>query len=308
MPCYNPQFAYRGAQVNENGKRPLVFSPTRAINNEGFELPCNYCIGCRKDQARDWQLRIMHEASLYNDNNCFLTLTYDDYNLPGNHSLNHEHVQLFLKRLRKKYPAETIRYYMAGEYGDLTYRPHYHVILFNHSFPDQVKISTKNGLHTYNSQILDRIWSMGHCTVQPLTLASARYCSNYLLKKQRKNATHTYYYTDRHGEIHRQNPPYARMSTKPGIGAAWYRKYAKDVQHGDFVVLNGQKSPVPKYYDYIRQFRNPEEERALRHIRRTRAKQQKPIERTTARRQVKERIAQIKQKASERPLDQEPKQ
>lgn len=43
-------------------------------------------------------------------------------------------VQLFMKRLRKQiskdYKNEKIRYYITGEYGPTTYRPHFHILLW----------------------------------------------------------------------------------------------------------------------------------------------------------------------------------
>ena len=82
-------------------------------------------------------MRIMHEASNYGLSNSFITLTYNDNNLPHDLSLNHSHFQKFFKRLRKSLPFKTVRYYMCGEYGDEFKRPHYHACIFNHDFPDR---------------------------------------------------------------------------------------------------------------------------------------------------------------------------
>ena len=71
-------------------------------------------------------MRCNHEASLYSVNS-FVTLTYDDEHLPGDQCLDHRDFQLFMKRLRKRFPS---RFFMCGEYGGLNGRPHYHSILF----------------------------------------------------------------------------------------------------------------------------------------------------------------------------------
>lgn len=69
---------------------------------------------------------------------CFITLTYsNDEQTFGN--LDKTHLQLFIKRLRKKY-KKPITYYAIGEYGGKTFRPHYHIILFGVSHLDVVKI------------------------------------------------------------------------------------------------------------------------------------------------------------------------
>ena len=68
----------------------------------------------------------MHE---YNGGNCFVTLTYRDEHLateeqwqkglyvPKDWSLEKSHFRNFMKRLRKAFPDQEIRYFYAGEYG-----------------------------------------------------------------------------------------------------------------------------------------------------------------------------------------------
>ena len=68
------------------------------------------------------------EAKLHKEN-CFITLTYNNNNLPKYKSLVKKELQDFFKRLRKKY-GEGIRYYACGEYGPKGKRPHYHAIIF----------------------------------------------------------------------------------------------------------------------------------------------------------------------------------
>jgi len=54
-------------------------------------------------------------------------------------SLIKRDVQLFVKRLRKDQDARglaKIRYYLVGEYGDQTKRPHYHAAIFGEDFTD----------------------------------------------------------------------------------------------------------------------------------------------------------------------------
>lgn len=53
------------------------------------------------------------------------------------------------------------------------------------------------------------------------------------------------------GVISFRRPEYAAMSLKPGIGAGWFEKYARDVFPHDFVVQDGVKRQVPKYYDKL---------------------------------------------------------
>lgn len=100
-------------------------SPVR-VNGDLF--PCGKCINCRAKSRQEWVFRLRMEYR-----NCdfglFVTLTYDDDHLPSD-GVSIRDVQLFLKRLRKKYKSKTLRYYICSEYGDNTHRAHYHALLF----------------------------------------------------------------------------------------------------------------------------------------------------------------------------------
>lgn len=69
----------------------------------------------------------------------FITLTYDTAHVPitnnGFMSLSKRDIQLFMKRLRKANKKagndNKLSYYVCGEYGGKTRRPHYHAIIFN---------------------------------------------------------------------------------------------------------------------------------------------------------------------------------
>ena len=67
---------------------------------QDLEVPCGKCIGCRIAKRKEWSLRMLHELT-YHPQSSFITLTYDDYNLPSDNSLKKRHLQLFIKRLRK---------------------------------------------------------------------------------------------------------------------------------------------------------------------------------------------------------------
>lgn len=210
-------------------------------------------------RAEAWALRVRHESTLWPDNS-FVTLTYGRDQLPPNSSLEHADVQKFLKRLRfrrsvEKGESQTIRYYMCGEYGPLNGRPHYHMCLFNEGFRnDRVPLGTsKSGAHFYGSAELDELWTHGRASVQDLTPQTASYCARYIMKKALgKTAENAYDVLDPEtGEIIKRKPEYAAMSLKPGIGAAWFEKFGKDVFPHDFVVQEGAKLKVPSYYDKL---------------------------------------------------------
>ncbi len=194
MPCYSP---LKGWKNRETGG--IQFRGDGATSK--MEVACGQCLGCRLDWSRMWAMRIAHEASLheYVGGNCFVTLTYDDASVPVDWSLDRRHFVNFMKRLRKAFEPERIRYFMCGEYGSVCKhglsldvvvcplcnvgRPHYHACLFNCSFSDLVSYGSRDGELRYTSGFLESVWSHGFVDVGELNFASAAYVSRYCLKK-----------------------------------------------------------------------------------------------------------------------------
>lgn len=243
---------------------------------KAIRLPCNGCIGCRTDKAQQWATRCMHEAQMHKENQ-FITLTYDDQNLPPwPHSLDKKHHVDFIKALRyhlsqRKINPETgklkryykkIKYYQCGEYGKATVennfiaRPHFHTLLFGHAFTDLKLWKEEEGIKTYTSKKLDAIWQKGQCIIGELTQQSAGYVARYCLKKITGEAAQEHYeHTNpTTGEISRITPEYSTMSRRPGIGASWYEKYKRDIFPSDqTIVKGGKKVKTPRYYDLLLQ-------------------------------------------------------
>lgn len=241
MPCYRPLRGWRSRTCNPSGRRPIVFNRRDGYNDLEIEIPCGQCIGCRLERSRQWAIRIMHEASLY-DENCFLTLTYNDEHLPLDGSVHVEEFQKFMKRLRKQIDVK-IRFFHCGEYGDDEGRPHYHAIIFNYDFSDKKLHKIDNGNRLYTSETLQKLWPFGYCLIGSVTFESAAYVARYILKKVTGDKAADHYQG--------RKPPYVTMSRRPGIGAAWLEKYKTDVFPHDFVIMNGKKVGVPKFYENI---------------------------------------------------------
>lgn len=139
-------------------------------------VPCGRCIHCLQRKSREWIFRIKEElksaVSAY-----FVTLTYADENLPivGFKSdqipnLSKQDLRDYIRSLRKQQAKQgdktTIRYFACGEYGTLTRRPHYHIILLN----------------SYQKLIQDT-WIKGTVHVGTVTSDSIAYNTKYLLKE-----------------------------------------------------------------------------------------------------------------------------
>lgn len=279
MPCYYPLSAWRSIKRNESGKRSLVFSQKDGYYDTNLKIGCGQCRGCRRDKARQWAVRCVHEASLHKEN-CFITLTFNDKYLDPKGSLRKRDFQLFMKRLRKMY-GSGIRYFHCGEYGDRYHRPHHHACLFGFDFPDKIPWKFEKGIILYRSPSLESLWScpisgdsFGYSSVGSVTYESAAYVAGYCLKKITGDKAPDHY----QGRL----PEYATMSrgskkigTK-GIGSAWFKKYGSDIlRHGAVVMPGGHKQKVPKYYDRSFELTNPEEYAKIRYERARQSREQK---------------------------------
>lgn len=236
MPCYNP---LKGIQ-DPDGKVRIRRSVPATWPGQ-ITVPCGQCIGCRLRRNRDWAVRIYHESKQH-DRNCFLTLTYDDDHLVDD-ELHLEHWQTFIKRLRSKLSPNRIRYFHAGEYGDLWGRPHYHAAIFGEDFFETRRPAGKSrrGFETWHSDIIDSCWPGGIARIQDLTMDAALYIAKYTLKKITGPKARTHY--------HGRQPEYATMSLKPGLGAGWQARYQDETYRDDFIVIKGKRYAPPKYYD-----------------------------------------------------------
>lgn len=248
MSCFRPLQACR-TRLGE-----IRLGEPRGDDGYPLELPCGRCIGCRSDRARAWSIRIGHEAQLY-DENVFVTLTYDDASLPASRSLEYGDFSGFMKRLRKRLRGRCqspdgrfpIRFFVAGEYGSRTGRPHWHAVLFNCWFPDQQRLINE----TWRSRMCEELWSRGNVVIGAVTPSSAAYVAGYTSKKV-YGAGAADHYEDvvnlRTGEVTARRPEFCVMSRRPGIGAWWYARYGGDLFPVDHAVQEGKTYKVPRYY------------------------------------------------------------
>jgi hypothetical protein len=280
MPCLHPLKAWRSKTVNPSGKRGITFNPRDAYIDMPIEVPCGQCIECRLERSRQWAMRCMHESTLHADN-CFITLTYDDDHLPYDQGLCLDHLQKFFKRIRKYYEKENkrIRYFACGEYGDNTFRPHYHCILFGVDFADKQPLQiTKSGSPICTSDILSKLWQHGNSSIGQVTFDSCAYVARYITKKlnvsdhsssQARSDFNLRYETVNlnTGEVYVRKADFIVMSRRPGIGKGWYDKYCNDVYPRDYIVLNGKSLRPPLAYDRWCDSGNHEIFRKIKHAR-----------------------------------------
>lgn len=298
MVCYHPITAYQLRQCKSNGKKAIVFGAPPARPFDVVNLPCGQCIGCRLERSRQWAVRCMHEASLHPCNS-FLTLTYDDAHIrwsaiTGEQTLYKRDLQLFMKRLRKHLEPLKVRFFACGEYGDNTYRPHYHLILFGFDFRSDRRLykMSNAGFPYYISDTLNKLWSFGYCLVADVSFDSCAYVARYVTKKLNGKA----------GKLKYEGiqPEFVNMSRRPGIGADWFAKYAGDVYPYDRVIIvdndKVRKLRPPKYYDKLYDAINHDEMELIKEKRVENAKLHEQEIYTPGRLEAKEKfkLAQIK--------------
>lgn len=167
--------------------QPYVRDPTGKVFKtfdknqfyKGIPFPCGHCLACRINRRRKWTLRLLLESMCYAvEDTAFFTLTYDDEHLHVSDTLGPvlwiDDVVNWIKRVRYYYPF--IRYFIGGEYGEQTCRPHYHALLF--------------GCSPVLSQHVAELWKcpssgyLGHVHVGTQnTLDSIQYVAGYVSKK-----------------------------------------------------------------------------------------------------------------------------
>lgn len=210
----------------------------------GMAFPCGQCMPCRINRRRVWTHRLMLERSLHGDAS-FITLTYnnDKYIDPRTKTplenmqysvspitgelrptLVPKHLQDWLKRLRKEYAPEKIKYYAVGEYGDESERPHYHIAAFG--YPQcRWGISRYSASRQNCCSVCDMVrdtWGRGNVLVGELSTESAQYVAGYVTKKM----------TDKmDARLDGRHPEFARMSTgsrkgEGGLGAGFMHEIA----------------------------------------------------------------------------------
>lgn len=242
-------------------------------------IPCGQCIGCRIRQREDWTTRIELEARDYPKNEVwFITLTYDEENVPGmilktgeitRHALYtwkpgekepssvqilyYPDIQLFLKRMRKTYG--NLRYFVCGEYGEKTARPHYHMILYGWKPTDLESIYKKRCNGYFTSASMVKIWGKGQIQIAQAVPETYRYVAGYVTKKM--------YDLDgkKQNEYQKlgQPKPFARMSLKPGLGDNWYQSHKEEIwKQGYIQCTNGKRAQIPRFYEKMMLEENPE--------------------------------------------------
>lgn len=220
---------------------------------EDVKVGCGKCPACKIRRVQDWVFRLRQEEKS-SFSSYFVTLTYGPMFIPitknGFMTLVKKDLQLYFKRLRKletqkiqvatkikgRKPVykdlynQKIKYYACGEYGGLTNRPHYHIILLN----------------VVNKQNIEKAWSIdnkeiGITDIGTVTQASIAYTCKYIDKPKRI-------------PMHKRDDRIREFSIMSlGIGSNYITPQIIEYHHreidNNYIIQDGgQKHPLPKYY------------------------------------------------------------
>lgn len=217
--------------------------PNGRGSRDRINVPCGKCPACLQNKRASWGFRLSQELKS-SETASFVTLTYDEKNNMG--SLSKNDVTLFLKRLRQacikmdiqddpyyesglNHPKKSkLRYFITGEYGSNTFRPHYHMLLFNHPLVSEMELY----------ELINKTWKKGSSYIGQVTEASIAYVAKYLLK----------------GSVTPEGceEPFSFMSRKPGIGIEYVERMSdwhhEDIERMYVVKPGGIKQNLPRYY------------------------------------------------------------
>lgn len=129
-----------------------------------------------------------HESSIFG------TFTYDEQHLPRDGCVSVLETRLLLERIRRR--VGKFRYYIVGEYGDRSWRPHYHALLFG----------------VRDGRAVSEAWQKGFVHLSGVGVESAAYVAGYCLKGLNTERGMRW-------KSKKLLPEFSRMSLKPGIGA-----------------------------------------------------------------------------------------
>ena len=250
--CLDPYLAYQTSRGSKKlriiGKVKLLdrnqffkfidfsnnnFSIKNAYNLRYYLIPCRKCVACQVLRSSEWTKRLINESKYYDkDNILFITLTYDNDNLSLSDyvlkipTLQKSHCQSFLKRLRKYFKEKKIRYFLSGEYGTKTKRPHYHIIIFGLSLNDFQDIEkdsvSPEGFQYYHSLILEKkIWKKGKVIIANADEKTFGYTANYVIKGTKG-------YIDY--DSLKLQAPFILMSKRPSIGLQYILDNRKKIE------------------------------------------------------------------------------
>lgn len=254
-----------------------------------MQVPCNNCYACKLNRSAQKATEATLESYYYSDN-YFITLTYDNENLPYkqeleikernsddiityfNNSELHptlipDHIKTFNNSLRKHFERlghKGIKVIYCGEYGEETERPHYHEILINCPINPQYfydfHIDNNFKAHWKTKEISD-IWGKGMIDVAESEWSTIAYVARYCMKGITDLHTKEEYYNMA------MYPEFMRSSIN--LGKRYYEEHKDEIYKTDEIIMKTIKGNIgsnkpPKLFDKWFEKERPEEFRKIK--------------------------------------------
>lgn len=201
--CLYPQLVKnpKYTETKKNGGQVPAVNDPRVLY---VPIGCNDCIECRKQKAREWQIRLQEDIKR-NRSGKFITLTFSTksilkliaeneqirkatgYNIDN--ALATRAVRLFLERHRKKY-KKSLRHWLVTELGQTgTEHIHLHGIIWTNTDLTEIEKIWSYGYVWKGKEIKDKITSKPKI-INYVSNRTVNYIIKYITKKDEK---HTYY-------------------------------------------------------------------------------------------------------------------
>lgn len=181
-----------------------------------MEYGCGQCMSCRINRSRQWIGRMLLESTGH-PASCFITLTYREERKPKDGNLSKAPLQLFMKRLRDRVKPRRLRFYGVGEYGEKSWRPHYHVLVF--------------GMSVLESETIQACWPDGFVHVGEVSRESIGYVTGYMQKNMRKKGD---------PRLGGRTPEFCMMSLKPALGSNVVESISESLQRARVPLFDGR--------------------------------------------------------------------
>lgn len=167
------------------------------VLKSGIVVKCGKCPVCLSDRRNEWSIRLAINCEFYERMPMFLTLTYDDDNLPHVEvdntkdfffgegcwlpTLNRPDISAFIKEYKRinKLDNSVFTYFGCGEYGDKFGRPHYHLLFFG----DRELYDLYDKDVEQAREHVQRVWKLGNVHVGVAGFDGIHYVSKYCLKE-----------------------------------------------------------------------------------------------------------------------------
>ena len=143
---------------------------------------CRNCATCKLFKRYDWLKRIDIERMKWRYL-FFITLTFDKSHLNNNKFENRELSKWFKKQKRAGNLPDEFAYIAAAEFGEITLRKHYHILLMMNEFifnDLEAFKKSKRGNIIYTSNYLNSLWHNGN--INSVQIVENDACFKYMLK------------------------------------------------------------------------------------------------------------------------------